>query len=80
METGGHVRYFIQAKAPLFGRKINLSEDQNLMVKTMKQVVIGNLKSDEAVTYYHDSLSKININPDRNLEADIELTDPALKL
>ena len=50
------------------------------MVKTMKQVVIGNLKSDEAVKYYHDSLSKININPDRNLEADIELTDPALKL
>ena len=68
------------ARVALFGRKINLSEDQNLMVKTMKQVVIGNLKSDEAVKYYHDSLSKININPARNLEADIELTDPALKL
>ena len=50
------------------------------MVKTMKQVVIGNLKSDEAVKYYHDSLSKININSDRSLEQDIELTDPALKL
>ena len=68
------------ARVALFGRKINLSEDQHLMVKTMKQVVNSSLKSDEAVKYYHDSLSKININPDRNLEADIELTDPALKL
>ena len=66
--------------AALFGRKINFSEDQNLMVKTMKQVVIGNLKSDEDEKYYHDSLSKININPDRNLEVDIELTDRFLKL
>ena len=68
------------ARVALFGRKINLSEDQHLMVKTMKQVVNSSLKSDEAVKYYHDSLSKININPDRSLEADMELTDPALKL
>ena len=68
------------ARVALFGRKINLSEDQNIMVKTMKKVVNGDLKSDEAVKYYHDSLSKININSDRSLEADIELTDPALKL
>jgi len=68
------------ARVALFGRKINLSEDQNIMLKTMKKVVNGDFKSDEAVKYYHDSLSKININSDRSLEADIELTDPALKL
>ena len=50
------------------------------MVKTMKKVVNGDLKSDEAVKYYHDSLLKLNINPDRSLEKDTELTEPALKL
>ena len=68
------------ARVALFGRKINLSENQNIMVKTMKKVVNGDLNSNEAVKYYHDSLSKININPDRSLESDIELTEPALKL
>mgnify|MGYP001256937850 CR=1 FL=1 len=67
------------ARVALFGRKINLSEDQNTMVKTMKKVIHENLESEEAVKYYHDSLLKINIKPDRDLEKDIELTDPALK-
>tara|TARA_X000001036_G_C20579778_1_gene766236 strand:- start:725 stop:1252 length:528 start_codon:yes stop_codon:yes gene_type:complete len=68
------------ARVALFGRKINLSEDQNIMVKTMKKVVQENLKSTEAVKYYHDCLSKKNIKPDRDLDKDIELTDAALKL
>lgn len=67
------------ARVALFGRKINLSEDQNIMVKTMKKVIQENLKSEEAVKYYHDSLSKIKIKPDRDLINDMELTDPTLK-
>ena len=68
------------ARVALFGRKINLSENQDIMVKTMKKVIQENLKSDEAVKYYHNELLKINIRPDRDLTKDLELTDPALKM
>ena len=67
------------ARVALFGRKINLSEDQNMMIKTMKKVVHENMGSEEAVKYYHDSLLKIKIKPDRELVKDMELTDPTLK-
>ncbi len=68
------------ARVALFGRKVNLSEDQNTMIRTMRKVIDENLNSEEAVKLYHDSLSKINIKPDRELSKDMELTDPALKM
>ena len=68
------------ARVALFGRKINLSENQDIMVKTMKKVIIENINSTEAVKYYHDELLKVNIKPDRELEKDLELTDQTLKL
>ena len=68
------------ARVALFGRKVNLSEDQNTMIKTMRKVIDENLNSKEAVKLYHDGLSKINIKPDREFSKDMELTDPALKM
>jgi len=68
------------ARVALFGRKINLSEDQNTMIRTMRKVVDENLNSEEAVKLYHDGLLKINIKPDRELSKDMELTDPILKM
>ena len=57
-----------------------LSENQNIMVKTMKIVVQESITSEEAVKYYHNELLKINIKPDRELLKDLELTDPTLIL
>ena len=59
---------------------MNLSEDQNTMISNMRRVITEDLDSEEAVKSYHDDLSKINLKPDRDLEADMEITDPALKM
>ena len=75
-----HQAHKYGARVALFGRKINLSENQDIMVKTMKKVVVENIMSTEAVKYYHSELLKINIKPDRELEKDLELTDLTLKL
>ena len=68
------------ARDALFGRKINLSENQNIMVKTMKIVVQESITSEEAVKYYHNELLEINIKPDRELEKDLELTEKMLPM
>ena len=68
------------ARVALFGRKVNLSENQITIIQTMRQVIQDDLESAEAVKLYHDKLKKINIKPDRELEKDSELTDPALKM
>jgi len=68
------------ARVALFGRKINLSEDQEIMVTTMRKVVEGDLDSLEGVKFYHDSLIKKNLKPDNSLESDSELTEETLKM
>tara|TARA_B100001057_G_scaffold410452_1_gene425557 strand:- start:69 stop:827 length:759 start_codon:yes stop_codon:yes gene_type:complete len=68
------------ARVALFGRKVNLSENQITIIKTMRNVIQNDLSSEEAVKLYHDELLKINITPDRELKIDNELTDPALKM
>ena len=68
------------ARVALFGRKINLSEDQDSMVSTMRKVVEDDLSSLEGVKFYHDSLAKKNLKPDNSLEADSELTEEILKM
>ena len=68
------------ARVALFGRKVNLSENQITIIQTMRQVIQDDLESVEAVKLYHDKLQKIYIKPDRELEKDSELTDPALKM
>ena len=70
--------YKYGARVALFGRKINYSENQELIVKVMRKVVVNEVQPEEGVKYYHDSLIKMNITPDRKLEDDIVLTDPVL--
>ena len=68
------------ARVALFGRKVNLSENQITIIKTMRDVIQNDLSSKEAVKLYHDELLKINIKPDRDIKLDSELTDPTLKM
>ena len=67
------------AKVALFGRKINLAEDQQLILKTMRRVIEG-LGPSDGVKYYHDQLIKKKINPDRSLTQDLLITEAVLKL
>ncbi len=66
------------ARVALFGRKVNLSENQLIIIQTMRNVIENNIKSEEAVKIYHDELIKKGINPDREIIKDSEITDPAL--
>ena len=68
------------ARVALFGRKVNLSEDQLTIIKTMRNVIENDLKSDEAVKLYHNELTKLGIKPDRDIQKDSELTEEALKM
>ena len=68
------------ARVALFGRKSNLSENQLTIIKTMRDVIDNNIKSEEAVKFYHDELQKIGIKPDRNIKDDTELTEESLKM
>jgi len=68
------------ARVALFGRKVNLSENQLIIIETMRNVIENDLESDDAVKLYHDKLLKENIKPDRDISNDNELTDPALKM
>ena len=68
------------ARVALFGRKVNLSENQLTIIQTMRNVIENDLKSDEAVKLYHDELNKLNIKPDRDLQNDSELTEESLKM
>ena len=68
------------ARVALFGRKVNLSENQITIIQTMRNVIENDLNSDDAVKLYHDELRKLDIKPDRDLQDDIELTEESLKM
>ncbi len=68
------------ARVALFGRKVNLSENQLVIIQTMRQVIENDINSEEAVKIYHNELHNIGIKPDRELKEDSELTDDSLKM
>ena len=68
------------ARVALFGKKINLSENQIILVQTMRKILEENINSLDAVKLYHDKLIKNKINPDNNINDDTILTDPSLKM
>ncbi len=68
------------ARVALFGRKVNLSENQLTIIQTMRSVIENDIKSEEAVKLYHDELNKLGIKPDRDLQRDSELTEESLKM
>jgi hypothetical protein len=67
------------ARVALFGRKINLAEDPVALVTLLRQVVEGAVSPEEAVREYHARLAAAGIAPDRPLEQDVEIADPALR-
>jgi hypothetical protein len=67
------------AKAATFGRKIKNAEDPLIFVAMLRRIVEGEFDSEEAVRAYHGELRKIGIAPFRDLEEDLQLTNPMLK-
>jgi len=67
------------ARVALFGRKIQRAESQLDLVTLMRPVLRGELSPADAVRAYHDALEKAEIPPERELEADLEVTDPVLR-
>ncbi len=65
------------ARAALFGRKINLAEDQLSFVRYLRMLADGELDPIEAVRAYHGDLDKLKIPAIRSLEQDLELTRPS---
>ena len=66
------------ARVALFGRKIQRAESQLDLVSLLRPVLRGGLSPADAVRAYHDALAKAGIAPHRSLEADLQVTDPAL--
>lgn len=62
------------ARAALFGRKINNSEDQLSSVRILRAIADGELEPETAVREYHSELQKKGIKPDRDLKEDLVLT------
>ena len=65
------------ARAALFGRKINNSEDQLTFVKYLHAIANEQVAADEACRAYHGELHKLGIKPYRALKDDLELTGTA---
>jgi hypothetical protein len=65
------------ARAALYGRKINNSEDQLTFVRFLRAIADGQIRADEAVRAYHGELQKLDLKPYRALKDDLELTTTA---
>ena len=66
------------ARAALFGRKINRSEDQLAFVRYLRLLADGEIDAAEACRAYHADLERAGRTPHRPLEEDLQLTEPAL--
>ena len=67
------------ARVALFGRKINLAESPLDIVRLMRLVADGDLAPSEAVEVYHDALRREGVTPIRDLDAENEITEAALR-
>ncbi len=61
------------ARAALFGRKINHSENQLAFIEFLRLIADGVIEPIEAVRAYHAVLAKLNIRPLRSLDEDLTL-------
>ncbi|MBE9638610.1 hypothetical protein [Salipiger mangrovisoli] len=66
------------ARVALFGRKINLADDPQEMVRMMRAVADGEMGSEEATRAYHGVLQSRGITPSRPLEDDVQITEAVL--
>ncbi len=62
----------------LFGRKIRLAESPPDMVRWMREVSDGEATPEEAVRQYHAALHEKGLQPSRDLDADLRVTEPTL--
>ncbi len=62
------------ARAALFGRKINNSEQQLTFIQFLRLIADGEISPEEAVRAYHGVLDAMGIRPHRPLERDMQLT------
>jgi hypothetical protein len=66
------------ARVALFGRKINNAEHQLAFIEMLRLITDGKINPEEAVRAYHGVLQGKGIRPNRPLEEDLKLTDPAM--
>jgi hypothetical protein len=62
------------ARAALFGRKINLSEQPLVFIEFLRHIADGEIGPVEAVKAYHAALAEQGIKPHRSLPADLQTT------
>lgn len=62
------------ARAALFGRKINLSEQPPAFIEFLRRIADGEIEPVEAVKAYHAVLEKNGVKPHRSLQADLRTT------
>lgn len=67
------------ARIALFGRKINLAESQEQMIRFMRLVVQHELTPEEAVRAYRAEVEKLGLTPKRPLEDDLQITEAVLR-
>ena len=67
----GHVASGRLARAALFGRKINLSEQPLVFIEFLRRIADGEIGPAEAVKAYHAALAQRGIKPHRPLRADL---------
>ena len=67
------------ARVALFGRRIQRAESQLDLVGLMRPVLRGELGPADAVRAYHEALAGAGVAPQRQLDADLELTHPVLR-
>lgn len=66
------------ARVALFGRKILFTEDPVEIVRMLREIIQGEIGTEEAVKAYHGYLAKKGIPAFRSLEDDQKIVDPAL--
>lgn len=66
------------ARAALFGRKINNAEHQLTFIQFLRYIADEQASPQEAVRAYHGVLQGMGIRPQRTLEEDMQLTNPAV--
>jgi hypothetical protein len=65
-------------RVALFGRKINNAENQLAFVNFLRLIADGQLEPEEGVRAYHAVLQRLQIPPNRPLEADLQITDGSM--
>ena len=60
------------ARAALFGRKINIAEDQLAFVRLLRAIADDEIQPVEAVHAYHGELQQKKIVPLRSLQEDLQ--------